>query len=934
VYHFWPLYALGIFITTGDGSDLFHEDVEVDDDDGSGNEGEGSDGDSDGSGGADGDGNDDSHGNHDSSEETPEDEMTAADDRGNEYMRFASQFRSAVLALRKAILETCYSGSSYNVRHGFIVVDREIIAASGLLPAEIVCILMESFERTNVCFDVIVSGALEKSAPCTAKTAAEFSNVSKSMAIDLALGGAATVTLENMLELRQIDVLDFALVLAPAQTASKASTPLKLDGVSQVCRRLGFIRVHDTGDILGYCDTTDGLVPNTLNELVCNLLPPSAQSITTDARFIQWPESWKWWRSCPFEFLPFPTSRLKQRAVSAHASTTIDGKVGVYGDLACGVEALTEDAADRMWMQEADSFAEMCALRLKMPDACDSVEAAEAERAWDALANDAAHFAEETIQAIVRIPPTHFTQYSTGSQGKLLSIPGLVKWYVTQGNTSAIWLKKDRGGRRRLAICLVVDLTPAQAPTKDFLKGLFALLLAFEQLQVHVQIVTHCFSGVWLVKDGDPWDRLSKLRLLWALASCRDVHFTEPKNGDGARCHQTEALLLGLQLVVTAQVPQSSPRMLWLLTAGAAPSGAADLQEIRCLADTQNTKMLAISLAMQPLDSLGIPWLMCSATSVHSMVECAFDVEVPPEPPAISNFELPVAVEPLWVRPEIFLQSTPPKVKSLAAGKPKNAYLSPMLEYRCEDDMDSMANTYSSEQISSGICALPVREITFDFMGDRPHICGLYCIGLRDAAGLPDAMVECEPVNPEAAEWSNKSEPAAVPDKIVFRFDPEVTVVGFALIATTTGGTPPVKFRVSPDDSPQRITVKDLQWGPTRKTQMFGIFVTDGSPVLPRPCVWGHFVCTFLEVRHNKGSMVDLAHLVNTSPAVHLPIFCDGCGHPPIGTRFRCQAGCDFDLCDECYPRANQLHDSSHQLEEKTLNTEALRDFLMENLQV
>jgi hypothetical protein len=926
------IFTLGIFIPTGDGIKTLHEDVDVDDDDGSGNEGEGSDGDPDGSGGVDGDGTGNGHGDHDSNVDTPEDELMApVDDRGNEYTQFARQFRNPILALRNTIIEACYSGSSCKVQHGFIVVDRKTITA-GILPAELVCLLMESFEHANCVVDVIISGALEDSAPSTAKSAADLSNMSKSRVIDSALGGAASVKSEHMLDLGQINELDFVIVLAPVHTASGADTPLGLDAsISHLRRRLGFIRLHGDG-VSDYCDTTDSPPPDTLGALLSNLLPPSGQSITTDVRFEKWPESWKPWGNCPFQFLPFPTLRLKQRDVGVHAGTTLDGTTGVYGDLTCGVESSTNAAVDRMWMQEADSFAELRALHFKMPDVCDGVEADEAERAWDALAHDAAHFAEETVQSITRIPPTHFTQYSTGSQGKLLSIPGLVKWYVTQGNTSAIWLKKDRGGRRRLAICLVVDLTPAQVPTKDFLRGLFALLLAFEQLQVHIQVVTHCFSGVWLVKDGDPWDRLSKLRLLWALASCRDVHFTEPKNDDHrARCHQAEALLLGLQLVVTAQVPQSSPRMIWLLTAGAAPSGAANLQEIHCIADAQNIKLLAISLVMTPLDSLGIPWLMCSANSVHAMVECAFDVEVPLEPPATPDFVLPVAVEPMWVPPEILPQSPSPKGKSLAAGKPKNTYLSPMLEYRCEDDVDSMAKTYSSEgsQTSSGICALPVRTVTFDFMGERPHVCGLYCIGLRDVEGMPESMVECKPVNLEAAEWSNKSEPAAVPDKIVFRFDPEVTVVGFALIATTAGGSPPVNFRVSPDGG-QGPTINDLQWGPTRETRLFGISVTDGSPVLPGPCVLGHFICTVLEVRHNRGSMEDLAHLVNMSPAVHLLCPCDGCGSPPIGTRFRCQAGCNFDLCGDCFPRANQLHDSSHQLEEETLDTEALHEFLQD----
>jgi len=70
--------------------------------------------------------------------------------------------------------------------------------------------------------------------------------------------------------------------------------------------------------------------------------------------------------------------------------------------------------------------------------------------------------ADELVVELCTMPPNIWTQYSSASQGKVLSIPGLIKFHMLQGATTDIWQRKDRGGRRVLCVCIVLDLTPSQ----------------------------------------------------------------------------------------------------------------------------------------------------------------------------------------------------------------------------------------------------------------------------------------------------------------------------------------------------------------------------------------------------------------------------------------------------------------------------------------
>ena len=359
------------------------------------------------------------------------------------YTLFASQFRSSILALRDRILQICYSRSDQrDALIGYVVVDRALFVSDEQgLSADVVCLLMETVVQVNCIVDVVISGALEQAAPHTAKHASNFAEGSKALALNMALGGVCTADAADNKGC-QGRFLDFVLGLTPEYNNAGHQTPLKINAVlSDACRALGFIRFSKAGHVIDYVDNTALPQPSTIEDLICNLL--SVRNAISDAatqaisrnRFDHCTEAWQSWFEKPFQFVPFATTAFRQRAILMCASSSIDSlsPAGVYGD----VLAHSQEH-DGNWMQPADRFAELCVSLQTLPAEWDGLASEVAENEWTRLASDATDFVENTLQSLCRIPPTHFTQHSTGSQGKLLSIPGLVKWYVTQGNTHGI----------------------------------------------------------------------------------------------------------------------------------------------------------------------------------------------------------------------------------------------------------------------------------------------------------------------------------------------------------------------------------------------------------------------------------------------------------------------------------------------------------------
>ena len=69
---------------------------------------------------------------------------------------------------------------------------------------------------------------------------------------------------------------------------------------------------------------------------------------------------------------------------------------------------------------------------------------------------------------------------------------------VLAGSTTAIWQRKDRGGRRQLAVCLVLELSSAQPLTSELACSFLALLLALLRMQHEVSCT---WAGVGAGKE-------------------------------------------------------------------------------------------------------------------------------------------------------------------------------------------------------------------------------------------------------------------------------------------------------------------------------------------------------------------------------------------------------------------------------------------------
>ena len=251
---------------------------------------------------------------------------------------------------------------------------------------------------------------------------------------------------------------------------------------------------------------------------------------------------------------------------------------------------------------------------------------------------------DEIVRALRTMPPNVFTQCSLGTQGKVLSIPALVRRYLLGSSITAIWQRRDRGGRRTLAISIVLDLTPSHPIDPPFVRALFALLSALERLHMSVQVLAYTLEGVWMVHTSlhscmhpggagslgsGAWDGASKVRLLALLAAAMggvmgstsgggDVDCDASAHHDARRpetaappasctpsCFVREAILLGVQLLLAAPIAPTSPRMVWLFTAGAAHTAAGAIGGGACaLAQAKNVEVCALPMPVIACDCL------------------------------------------------------------------------------------------------------------------------------------------------------------------------------------------------------------------------------------------------------------------------------------------------------------------------------------------
>ena len=259
------------------------------------------------------------------------------------------------------------------------------------------------------------------------------------------------------------------------------------------------------------------------------------------------------------------------------------------------------------------------------------------------------------------------------------------------------------------------------ACTRTWPAGLHpALPLCRTQYSVHLVVYTH--TGVWVVHSADAqFDTGSRARLL-ALLAAASTAAAAPATGSPAasmpsttastaaaastaspapsaaaeaptgRCLVREALLLGVQLLLSAPLAATSPKMVWLLTAGSADVSAGAMRATCAVARAKNVEVVALNLRGSRLRQLGCPrWLVSDgAAGLPSLVTAIFSDERPPPPPdtsppsaAAAAVAAAAAAAPPAAARQVkrsgALECVGPP--TAASPPPRHVYLSPCLDY-------------------------------------------------------------------------------------------------------------------------------------------------------------------------------------------------------------------------------------------------------------
>lgn len=233
---------------------------------------------------------------------------------------------------------------------------------------------------------------------------------------------------------------------------------------------------------------------------------------------------------------------------------------------------------------------------------------------------------------------------SVGTQGKVLSIPALVKRFILGNSVTAIWKRQDRGGKRVLALCLVLDLTPSHELDAPLAGAIIALVTALLRMSYVVHVLAYAPTGLWVVHvGGDAWETASKARLLSVLAAAAGARggrgaadpYCVPDRPAAGGCHIRQAIALGVQLLLASPLATTSPKMLWLLTAGVAHSARGAISGVCAAAEAKSVEVLALSLRGADLRPLGCPrWLSVGAPAHLPSLLAAVFADERPRPPA------------------------------------------------------------------------------------------------------------------------------------------------------------------------------------------------------------------------------------------------------------------------------------------------------------
>ena len=190
---------------------------------------------------------------------------------------------------------------------------------------------------------------------------------------------------------------------------------------------------------------------------------------------------------------------------------------------------------------------------------------------WDNLTIDSGFckLVEHVQDALRGMPPNLFTQVAPSEKGKVLSVPGLIKFLSTAGATKAIWQDRSRGGRVVRSIALVLDpgVPTCMEPDLKFFPLVLALAQALTEQHFSVSIV-HPRIGIVKGLSGS-WSSRAKGNFI---AMCR-VTRQEP-------CQVGDSLLTAAALLLNDRhaqraVSPAGVRHLFLITHGCSTDGAS-----------------------------------------------------------------------------------------------------------------------------------------------------------------------------------------------------------------------------------------------------------------------------------------------------------------------------------------------------------------------
>ena len=545
-----------------------------------------------------------------------------------------------------------------------VCVDASVVGVEGGVLPPLLALLIEALQACNFELQLVVTGPREMTLPLLAKPADEWSPSSARLAMERVLYAVPAPFLPPW-----STPPDVLLYVIPPTTEKGLALPLATS-LPDACTalsttRLGFVRIGVDGRTLE-CGQwsmdeapaaanaavqpplpTRTHVSPTLEALLVALQPPRASLESSLAS--PWLLSWRGWS----DFMMAPeagVAAIQQLTRQLHRPTPA-GSVDVVGE---DLRARLADEASREvagavdgWISTGELRAEM-AVRQEMR--AGSGLLTECDALWGGLesAEGVQVLTDELVHALCAMPPNVYTQCSVGTHGKVLSIPALVKRYILGNSVTAIWKRQDRGGKRKLALCLALDLTPSHKLDAPLAGAVVGLVTALLRMQYVVHVLAFSNAGVWVVHvGGDAWESASKARLLALLAAAAAAGHKDANLSVGAHiepptstlpptggCHVRQAIALGVQLLLSSPLAATSPKMLWLLTAGVAHSSPTAIAGVCAAAEAKRVEVVAISMGGACLRPLGCPrWLGVRGPSGLPSVLAAIFADERPRPP-------------------------------------------------------------------------------------------------------------------------------------------------------------------------------------------------------------------------------------------------------------------------------------------------------------